>query len=113
MREWFDQLKKLPLQKKKYILWGTTIIIAIVLVIFWLFSLPDRFEEVAWPEDLNQTKWSEDDTIWSKIDDRWLEWNIEDLFPEELETVWPSELETKSDQSEESNIDNEQNREDK
>jgi hypothetical protein len=112
MREWLNQLKKLPLQKKKYILWGVTIAFAVILIIFWLFSLKGRFEKVAWPDDLSQVQWPEDNDTWSEINDRWSEWNIEDLFPEELEDAWRSELEVEPGQSTNSNIDYEQNRED-
>lgn len=80
MKKWLDDLKKLPEEKKKYVVWFIVSIIGLILIIWWVSSITMRFKQIDWSatkNNLNPPKQSEE---WTNISDLVPDITIEELF---------------------------------
>lgn len=109
MKEQLAKLRKLPVKQKKYILWGTVVVLGAIMVFFWVRSIGGRINEFEWTGGFDQREWPERNEVWSELDEIWSQWSIEDFFPEELEEALRTEPENNDLEVEENNIENEQN----
>lgn len=100
MKKWFDDLKKLPEEKKKYIVWFIVGIIGLMLIIWWISSITTRFKQVDWSATKDNLNLPKENEEWTSISDLVPDITIEELLSIDKEN---SSEESKEDIQQESN----------
>jgi len=84
MMVWLTKLRKWPKHQKEYVLWGTIILLGLIMLLWWGQRVAERIRMVDRSEipGLESIK---DSDSWREIDQPWSGWSLDQLFPEGMD----------------------------